>query len=153
MRFFFGSSQDIRQVELDGTVIDELRDSLLKESRLAIFRAMLVKAEARLQHSSPTDLQAVWTHRREALSPYEVVDMLGDLASDLQAFLEVRAAPEFFEQTAEYVLKIAEDSEKPDGNLPGAGKLRRYALPLLCGFIVGDWFNTLAWHQPRRAAA
>jgi DNA (cytosine-5)-methyltransferase 1 len=37
--------------------------------------------------------------------------------------------------------------------LPSRTKLEKYALRIVSGFLVGDWFNTLAWHANRRAAA
>ena len=147
VRFFFGSSKDIRQVELDGSIERELRRSLLSGPDMAGFRANLLKAEAELATSNPAALQAVWTHRAAGLAPYHVVDMLGELAVDALEALQT-AAPEWFEQSvAHYVLKIAEGSAPDDKALPNANKLQRYAPHILTGFIVGDWFNTLSWHR------
>lgn len=153
VRFFFGSSQDIRQVDLDGSIGRELRSSLLSGRDTVDFRARLLKAEMELAGSDPAALQAVWTHRATGLAPYDVVDLLGELAAEAQKALQAAASESFGQTAASYVLKVAEGTEGDDRPLPNANKLRRYATPILSGFIVGDWFNTLVWHRKHKAAA
>jgi len=153
VRFFFGSAQDIRQVDLDGSILRELQRSLLSGQHMAWFRTRLLEAEELLTGSDPASLQAVWTHRAAGLSPYQVVDLLGELAAAAMEALQI-GAPQAFEQVAaQYVLKVAEGAEADDRTLPNAKKLQRYAISILSGLIVGDWFNTLAWHKAQKGAA
>ncbi len=87
VRFFFGPSKDIREVELDGSVIADLRRDLAGAA-FSDFRAKLVKAEAELGRSSPKALQDRWTHRAKGLSPFDVADLLGELAEEVLTLLE-----------------------------------------------------------------
>lgn len=153
VRFFFGSSKDIREVDLDGDIERELRRGMLADPAFTGFRARLHKAEAELRSSSPTALQQAWTRRGEGLRPYGVVDLLGSLAADLQAALASTCSEAMDGDAAAFVVKIAEGADGPEGKLPGLSKLQKYALPILAGFVVGDWFNTLPWHDNRKAAA
>jgi len=149
VRFFFGPSKDVREVDLDGSVLQDLRRELAGPE-FSGFRAKLVKAEAELGKSSPCSLQDRWTHRAAGLGPYEVVDLLGDLAADLIDLLEANMSdPAAAER---FVCKVA-DSAPGRGPTPGLRKLERNATPVLAGLIIGDWFNTLSWHADRRAAA
>lgn len=149
VRFFFGPSKDIREVDLDGSVMADLHRELAS-SAFSAFRARLVKAEAELARSSPQALQDRWAHRAEGLSPFEVADLLGDLAQGLLALLEEVMADR--DAAAAFVRQVAAAAPGV-GEAPGLNKVERHALPVLSGFIVGDWFNTLGWHERRRAAA
>jgi DNA (cytosine-5)-methyltransferase 1 len=149
IRFFFGSSKDIREVDLDGSVIAELRRDLA-EPVFSNFRARLVRSEAELNRTSPRMLQERWTHRADGLSPFDVVDLLGDLAQELRIALEETVADK--EAAARFVCQVA--SEAPGvGLASGLRKVERYTMPVLAGFVVGDWFNSLSWHSQRRVAA
>jgi DNA (cytosine-5)-methyltransferase 1 len=149
IRFFFGSSKDIREVDLDGSVIAELRRDLA-EPVFSNFRARLVRSEAELNRTSPRMLQERWTHRADGLSPFDVVDLLGDLAQELRIVLEETVADK--EAAARFVCQVA--SEAPGvGLASGLRKVERYAMPVLAGFVVSDWFNSLSWHSQRRVAA
>jgi DNA (cytosine-5)-methyltransferase 1 len=149
VRFFFGPSKGVREIDLDGSVMHDLRRELSGPD-FSGFRAKLLKAEAELSKTSPKGLQDAWTHRAVGLGPYEVVDLLGDLASDLVALLErTMAHPD----AAPAFVRAVAATAPGEGPTPGVRKLECYALPILAGLIVGDWFNTLTWHEQRRAAA
>jgi DNA (cytosine-5)-methyltransferase 1 len=149
VRFFFGPSKDIREVDLDGSVMADLRRDLTGIA-FSDFRARLMKAEAELGRTSPQGLQECWTRRASGLSPFDVVDLLGELAQEFLALLEEtmsdRGAAE------QFVRQVAAGAPGP-GAPPGLRKVERYALQVLAGFIIGDWFNTLDWHAYRKAAA
>jgi hypothetical protein len=84
------------------------------------------------------------------LSPFDVVDLLGDLAQELRIALEETVADK--EAAARFVCQVA--SEAPGvGLASGLRKVERYTMPVLAGFVVGDWFNSLSWHSQRRVAA
>ncbi|KRB51986.1 DNA cytosine methyltransferase [Phenylobacterium sp. Root700] len=149
VRFFFGPSKDIREVDLDGSVMADLRRDLAGTA-FSDFRARLVKAEAELSRTSPQGVQDRWTHRAKGLGPFEVADLLGDLSQELLALLEETMTDR--EAAAPFVRQVA-SSAPGIGPAPGLRKVERYALPVLAGFIIGDWFNTLGWHSRHKAAA
>lgn len=150
VRFFFGSSKDIREIDLDGSIEQGFREAL-QGGQFASFRASLKRAQSELAGSDPKSLQAVWTRRGEGLGPYQVVDLLGGLAAELKAVLENHGPDQ--SRLASFVVQIAGQAEGPRGKLPALSKLEKYALEIVSGFVVGDWFNTLEWHRERRAAA
>ena len=150
VRFFFGSSKDIRQIELDGSVTREMRRSPLLGSVLKGMQAPFSKAERSLAVSTPAGLQSAWTRRGEGLGPFGVVDILGGLAEEMLARLSAEMDEEECAGIAGYVLAVAGD----DGQKPvGRSKLEKYALPVLVGILVGEWFNNLSWHMQHKVAA
>jgi len=156
VRFFFGSSRDIREVELDGGVLRDLRRNPDFSGLLDALGVDFQKARVRLSVTNPEALQQAWSHKASGMGPYEVVDCLGDLAQTLEAEL-VAGVDECDDERAlarivDYVLAVASEAEGKAG-LIGRGKLERYALSILAGMIVGDWFNTLDWHVDCRVAA
>jgi DNA (cytosine-5)-methyltransferase 1 len=152
VRFFFGSSKDIREVDLDGSIGQELHRAPLVGAVLADLRGALLKVESDLWSTNPDTLQAVWTLRAQGLSPFELTDILGGLAEDLHSALDRMATGPVREYVSAYVVAVADQSEN-EGKLPGQSKLEKYALRIISGFVIADWFNTLAWHTMRRVAA
>lgn len=152
VRFYFGSSKEIHEVELDGTIVRELRRAPLIGAVLAKLQTVLLKAENDLCSTDPATLQATWTRRSEGLGPYEVTDLLGRLADDLHAALEAEATFATREYVAAYVVAVAEECGE-DGRVPSRSKFENNAMRILTGLVIGDWFNTLAWHAKRKIAA
>jgi DNA (cytosine-5)-methyltransferase 1 len=152
VRFFFGPSKDIREIDLDGTVLADLKRSPVVADALGAFGRALAKAEAALHASSPADLQLVWARKAQGLSPYDVVDLLGALADDLHSRLEAELDRDSLDAVEKYVLTVASGS-CAHGKLVGGPKLQRNALRILAGLVIGDWFNTLSWHRTQLAAA
>jgi DNA (cytosine-5)-methyltransferase 1 len=150
VRFFFGPSKDIRQIELDGSVTQEMRRSPLLASVLKSMQATFSKAERALGISSPSSLQSSWTRRAEGLGPYGVVDILGEVAEEMLSRLVTNIDDDERARIASYVLAVAGD----DGRKPvGRSKLEKNALPVLVGILVGEWFNNLSWHVHHKVAA
>lgn len=153
MRFFFGSSKDIREVELDGDVEVVLRRSLLANPEFAAFKTAAREAEGLLNGTTPALLQRTWSRRATGLGPYELVDVLGDLASELRKPIEALCGDGPGSEAAAFVVSVADLAEGPPGRLPASSKLARYAAPVLAGMLVGDWFNTREWHGGRAKVA
>jgi DNA (cytosine-5)-methyltransferase 1 len=66
--------------------------------------------------------------------------------------LEGLAKPAVREYAAAYVVAVADESFG-ERKLPSQSKLEKYALRIVCGLVIGDWFNTLPWHASRKVAA
>jgi DNA (cytosine-5)-methyltransferase 1 len=151
IRFFFGQSKDIREIDLSGDVTRDLRQNDLFAELLRSFQGELTRAAQKMAASDPSILQLVWARKSGGIGPYEVVDHIGELAALLVERLSA-VIGSHHDAVVEYVLAVAADS--PHGAKPsGTVKLSRNALAILAGFIVGDWFNTLDWHNEKRIAA
>lgn len=151
VRFFFGNSKDVREIELGGDVTRDLKQNPIFSEILGAFQGELTRAAQALSVTAPLDLQRVWAHKAEGTGPFEVVDKLGALAEMLQKrFLDILGKEE---QPAivDYVLAVASGDE--DKELIGRAKLSRYAMPILAGLVVGEWFNGLDWHKEQQIAA
>lgn len=151
VRFFFGPSKDIRQIELDGDATRDLRRSPWFAELLTGFRGEFARAESFLTATSPNQLQHSWTKRATGLSPFEVTDKLAELAEELHSRIEAELDPAEVSLVADYVVTVASGSGA--GKLVGRSKLEKNASRVLAGIVVGEWFNTLAWHCERKAAA
>jgi DNA (cytosine-5)-methyltransferase 1 len=151
VRFFFGPSVDIREITLDGDLLGELRNSPLIRTTMMAMGREFANANQVLQASTPGGLQAAWSHRAGGLRPYQVVDLLGDLAGKIHQRL-LSTAIDDQHAIIGYVMAAAAEGEEGD-SIPGSKKLTIHALPILCGLLVGAWFNTLPWHRIQKAAA
>ncbi|MGB3899763.1 MAG: DNA (cytosine-5-)-methyltransferase [Mesorhizobium sp.] len=151
VRFFFGPSVDIREITLDGDLLGELRNSPLIRTTMMAMGLEFANANQVLQTSTPVGLQAAWSHRAGGLRPYQVADLLGELADKVHQRL-LSTAIDDQHAVIGYVMAAAAEGEEGD-SIPGSKKLTTHALPILCGLLVGAWFNTLPWHCIQKAAA
>lgn len=151
VRFFFGSSKDIRELELDGSITDCLAESGLFGDLLQRTSSSFRRAEQDLLQSSPHQLQMAWAHKSDGIGPFAVADQLGDLAQSVHEAIEdvIGRDDRALEDFVVGVADTADDGKR----LVSESKLRRYATWILAGIIVGEWFNTLAWHRDCRQAA
>ena len=140
VRFFFGPSKDVREVELDGSVFDELSETLMATTYFAKAWKAIESVEPKFANAHSRSLQAAWSHKGEGPDPYEVVDTLALVAAEVLAAIEVWAKDKANADLAEaYVLKVAAGDDM--SRAPGHAKLARNALAIMAGLIVGDWFN------------
>ncbi|RWA93338.1 MAG: DNA (cytosine-5-)-methyltransferase [Mesorhizobium sp.] len=151
VRFFFGPSVNIREIALDRELLRELQGSPFIQRVQMATGALFAETEQRLLTTSPEALQLAWSHRSGGLRPFDVADLLGELASTVQAYL-AGASKDLQHAAIGYVLEAAAEGEIGD-SIPGSRKLADNALPILSGMLVGAWFNSLAWHAQRRAVA
>lgn len=152
VRFFFGPSKDIRELDLDGSATDDLSQNESFRSILQRTAAVFRAAEQDLLRTTPDALQRAWAHKVEGVGPYAVADQLGALAVSVHAAVEEVVGSNGGSAIEDFVITVAEsaDEVKP---VVSVSKLRRYATWILAGIIVGEWFNTLAWHRDCREAA
>ena len=152
VRFFFGPSKDIRELELDGSATEDLAESELFGEVFQRSAAAFRRAEQELLRTTPDALQLAWTHRAEGISPFVVADELGTLAAAVHESIEDLVEAEDRVALEGFIVAIAEAADEGK-RLVSESKLRRYASWVLAGIIVGEWFNTLAWHHDCRKAA
>lgn len=151
VRFFFGPSIDVREIILDGDLLSELRKSQLIRAMLMALGVEFANVDQVLQTSSPDALQKAWSHRDSGLGPFQVADLLGELAGRVHERL-LSAATDDHHAVIGYVMEAAAEGEEGD-SIPGSKKLTTHALPILSGLLVGAWFNTLPWHRLQKAVA
>ena len=138
VRFYFGPSDDIRSVLLDGKLSGRLqRDPLVAQAmrRCAAHLAPLSKAVGGL---TPQDLQDSWRQASPGLGPYAIVDMLGRAGLALTNALS--AVPKASIERA--VVRACRTSGDEDVS---ERKLAKHAIPILAGLLLGSWFNGLGW--------
>lgn len=152
VRFFFGPSKDIRQIELDGRVTDDLRLNSSFRDLIGGMGKDLRQVAQYLASTSPDGLQRAWTRKAGGPGPFQVTDMLAAIAEQLHSRLIAELDADGVEEVRSYIVMVAGDGNAPTKAVNHA-KLRRYAVRILAGLIVGEWFNTLEWHFERRAAA
>ncbi|MGS1094827.1 DNA cytosine methyltransferase [Aquamicrobium terrae] len=152
VRFFFGPSKDIREIDLDGAVSRDLQDSSRFSSVIRAFQKEFTKAAQDFTSTTPAKLQLAWAHKIEGTGPYVIVDRLGALAADLHGRLAKEVGEEDGSVVVDYIITVASGVGEVD-KVVGHRKLGRYALPILAGIIVGEWFNALEWHCEQKAAA
>lgn len=151
VRFFFGNSKDVREIDLAGDVTRDLRQNPEFSDILNGFRDELNRAARTLAMVTPVELQRAWAHKGEGLGPFDVVDILGSLTEQLRLRLLDSIGDDNDPAVVAYVLAVASSGT---GKEPlGRNKLSRYAIPILAGLIVGEWFNGLVWHGEQRIAA
>lgn len=150
MRFLFGPSRDVREIDLDAGLLDELGTSTFLQGLRATLRRDFLEVEALLNSTDPLALQAAWSRRGEGIRPYDLCDALGGLAGKVWAIL-ADAPADVKHAAVGYVLEAAAQGE-PD-EIVGAKKLTNNALAVLSGLLVGAWFNSLGWHGSQRMAA
>ena len=152
VRFFFGSSKDIREIELDGAVT---RDLLKSESMAEIIIGMesiFQNVERELLRTAPEFLQQVWAHKADGLSPFDVTDHLGQLAKMMHDQIVEVFGDDERPAIEDFVIGVAEMAAN-DKRLVSEAKLRKNATWILTGFVIADWFNSLPWHLSHRKAA
>jgi DNA (cytosine-5)-methyltransferase 1 len=143
VRFFHGPSSDIREVELDLALHNEVRASAFIRNAFTALTLRFRDVEELLARTNPDALQKAWNRRGDGPKPFELGDALGALAEELTELLI--SAPNDVQQAAiDFVLEVTSDGVSRDHMK--ARKLIANGLAILSGFVVGSWFNTIEWH-------
>lgn len=141
VRFFFGPSKDVREVGLDGEVLDDLAGTLMGHPAFGPVWSAMDRADARLSDANGRSLQAAWSHKGVGHDPYDVVDTLAGLAAEVAAAIDTWSREGGNAALAEaYVIDVAAGGEAIS-SVPGRPKLVRNANAVMAGLIIGDWFN------------
>ena len=151
VRFFFGNSKDLREIDLAGDAKSELPRNPDFCDILNAFQGEFTRAAQVFAALTPLDLQRVWAHKASGTGPFDVVDRLGVLADTFRMCLLDAFGDENDPAVIAYVLEVARGSA--DKELISRTKLSRYAMSILAGIVIGEWFNGLHWHKERRIAA
>src|ERR1700710_1283693 len=69
VRFFHGPSSDIREIDLDGGLLEELRGSTFIREALVTLRRRFTEVEQTLWRTWPATLHRAWARRGTCLTP------------------------------------------------------------------------------------
>lgn len=134
IRFWYGNSKDIRNLELRATVFR----LVIKRAALRPIREWLIKKlrliDVLKSSVTASELQDVWSHKKTGIHPFQLIDSISEIAKEIAAKL-TEVEPEELEKIALSVLEL--DSSNPIGR-----KVRRYAREVLTGILIGAKFNT-----------
>lgn len=145
--FYYGSSKDIRQIPLDSDLQDELSQMPLARAVIQNMLPCLQPLETLLASSSPRQLQRVWSHSGQGLSPYSLVDGLGAAANSGVSFIQGELDEADVKDLEGYLLLLMENDPAQSGLPTGSKKVLKYASEVLVGLQLGSWFNSLPWHM------
>lgn len=143
VRFYFGTSKDIRSIVLDAGLFTQLSGGLSGKVKVAVERE-LGDLTAFLADSDLRRMQAVWSHRGPGgTRPFSVLDQLGTVATSLTEVLADEPAC-LSEAAVKDALRYQYEAKV--GTLPGVPKLLRNAGLIHAGMLVGSTAN-LAFAQ------
>lgn len=136
VRFFFGSSKDIRSIPLHVDFWDRLqRTGFFAELSEPIGRGVDTLVDL-IGESTPIDIQRVWSRRSSGISPFDIVDSLGDWSIEIREGL--REVPE--EDIETFIANVC-GYEIEGSRKNGLGKLLDNSIEITAGLICGTWFN------------
>jgi DNA (cytosine-5)-methyltransferase 1 len=137
--FFYGSSKDIRTIPLNSGLYRRILSANGMSSVLTKITHHLEAIDHIKNDYTDIQLQQVWTRRAIGISPFEVVDALGAMATGVIGQLQ-RVNPTIINPV---VLRIL-GYRKRNKTIPS--KILRFAPSLLAGFLVGSTFNKNTHH-------
>lgn len=148
IQFFYGPSKDVQALTPDGAMLRSLRKSPLLRPAFREARKRFDAIDARLTDHPPDQLQLAWSWRSVGAGPFELVDLLGDLAAVLQKTI-MRTPHVVGRSPKDIVIAILESHS--EAKLARARKITEHAAVILAGFVVASWFNANDWHTRQLA--
>jgi DNA (cytosine-5)-methyltransferase 1 len=131
VRFFFGSSKKIQEINLGTELLDEIRQ--VRGGKACVAKAMKIIVESGdiVDSLNPTKLQDAWIHKsNDSIRPHDLVDAIGRVAALL-------VDGDYGKMSSSVVSGIMASRSKP----PGFQKVERYAPAVFAGFLVGSLIN------------
>lgn len=135
--FWFGTSKDIRSLELLPPVAKRVLKTLPPKARDAL-SGPLISLEAMLTAADLQNMQKLWSHRGPGRTrPFMLLDGLDAAGSSMRSALEP------FESDVSKALQdvLFRQHGEQTSMLPGLAKLHRNAILILSGIIVGSLAN------------
>jgi DNA (cytosine-5)-methyltransferase 1 len=130
VRFFYGTSKDIRVVEPGVELVKRLTD-LLPDGLPVVVDELRRTVCSGFEDLDSKLLQEVWSHRSSTgLHPFEVVDLLGEAVDKVRGLLAGHAGWE----PGCLLQRVL-------GSGRWSAKLDRNAVWIVGGLLVGGWFN------------
>lgn len=133
IRFFFGDSKRVREVDLGGDLLTKMESIYGVRQSVARAKNALIEQGGLLNHCDPVKLQRVWGHRKENYrGPHDLVDSIADA---VRTFIERDGC-----DMADACIGSLVDSW---GSPPGSKKLVRNARGVFAGLVVCSVANEI----------
>ena len=136
--FHFGLSKDIRAIPLGPDLFERIkRLNWLGEFR-QVYEGIVHRLEDKVGKLDLGTLQARWPDKgSDGDHPFDLIDRLGDAAQEMiDAFPDDRVG-----DAGDFLVTLASDCYPKDRPV-SEGKLRKFAAPIVCGLVIGSWFNS-----------
>lgn len=135
--FYFGPSKDVRTIVLDERLLQRIQELEWFEEFKQTASKALELVESGLDNVDIATMQRRWTNKTSGSShPFKLLDTLGKAAREaIDMFPADRNG-----HAEDFVVQEARESYA-DKEPVGEKKLRKYAVPILIGFLVGARFN------------
>lgn len=136
VNFFYGSSKDIRSLALDSVAFEAATDVLGAGLHKEVLN-LLAPLTHCIRSSSPETLQLTWIHRNKGLHPYELCDLMGEVAASLHESIAEVDTEEFWN----FWVALHYDGES--ATMLNEKKLFANIRQLFVGIVVGSWVNSV----------
>ena len=149
MRFYFGNSQDIRECNLNAELLNKAQRVLFNLTSWQQIAGSLSKLSKVVARFDRDELQEVWSRRANGTAPYVLVDAAGAVAGDLIPKIGTlnRELVELFVLNS-LGLNIDAGGEKAKTPTGPSRKVRRFAVEIAAGFLVGATVNQALAQAP-----
>lgn len=140
--FYYGSSKKIQELVLSKALLESMIHLSVEKEMIALREAFSCELNYLLEGLSAEQLQSIWIHQEEGVSPYEVVDFLDVWAVKLYKSLE-SLSPMQHSEIVHYIESVTYKTNK---------KLGENALWVLVGLWIGIEFNATNLNQIEESA-
>ena len=135
VRFFFGNSKNIIEIELDESIFNQIKSEIKLKSVISKIIALINPIEHVISSTDSRTLQSVWTHSNQTKPhPYTIVDTIGKTSAKVKDILKKH---EVF--ASEITKRLVAKYE----NQPGFHKLIKNSSSILTGFLIGSFANQI----------
>ncbi|MCH9052887.1 MAG: DNA (cytosine-5-)-methyltransferase [Proteobacteria bacterium] len=136
--FYFGPSKDIRSIPLGPELFEGIKRLNWFGDFREVFAGIVHRLEDKVGKLDLGTLQARWPDKgSDGDHPFDLLDRLGDAAQEMiDAFPDDRVG-----DAGDFLVTLASDCHPKDKPI-SEGKLRKLAAPIVCGLVIGSWFNS-----------
>jgi DNA (cytosine-5)-methyltransferase 1 len=145
--FYFGSSKDIRALNLDFELLQNLKKQKWFDALSLSVDKPLSELLSELQAIDLDIVQDAWRGLGNGIHPFSLLDMLGEHAQALRSTLSGKAEQEM----AEFVLSVCRHGYESQDSI-GERKLQSYATDIVVGILLGATFNSVSQSKLKQAA-
>jgi DNA (cytosine-5)-methyltransferase 1 len=138
--FYYGTSKKIIRVPLDETVWENLEATGLLNFLQKDASERILQLEDKLAQCSPDQLQATWSHRARGCSPYELVDEMGAISTDVSNGFN-QLTNDWMYELVQLIINLDSPTDVSVNKQLNAKKLSTNSARILSGMVIGCIFN------------
>ena len=149
VKFYSGDSKSIDIHDLGAEHLKSIKKEPSLSSLWERMPSFVEVLERQLNSTSMQEVQDVWTHKKIGFSPFDFVDVIGEVANEVHLNLvEVLKKDEIELLVMNYIGVLNKDSK-----IKNETKLKLNASRILSGILTGVWLNSYEWDVKTRQAA